>query len=300
MADLPITLKRYNGTNYDVLYPLTNTEQVEGLIDSNTQKIFEHLLPSSVFGGMRYAGSLSENKTMEECFFLIDGYVSSNGGQPDGCYFVATTTVQLTDPANENITTVLNSGEEGDTDFPIILEPNDWLIVDRYDETEHILYWSVINNTYQDASTTKKGVMRFATSAEAVAGTEQYAAVTPLALEARISEYDSTHTHSATKVRQYSDLSNIGTTSGETLSTILLEIDSKIAGISTNTTNITNNSSNISTNTSNISTNTSNINTMNATLSSHQTTIQGLESRIEILYQDVANSSKVGDIIIEY
>jgi hypothetical protein len=48
--------------------------------------------------------------------------------------------------------------------------------------------WGIINNTYQDASTTSKGVVKLATEQDGINGTSTTLAMTPKATAAAINE----------------------------------------------------------------------------------------------------------------
>jgi hypothetical protein len=216
----------------------TSVAPVEGLLDANN-KIKASLLPSFVFGSMRfistwdgsakcsdckgtgqiYSGSTtctacngtgeinglacgfcdgdgtietyedcetcggdgvieSNNNKLSAAKAIIESYVALNGGSLRGCYLIA---------SNE-ITLIVSSPyvlhkEERDTNSTTI-EPGDWLICMSDDGYT----WGVINNTYQDATTTSKGIIKLATEQDGIDGTSTTLAMTPKATVAVINE----------------------------------------------------------------------------------------------------------------
>lgn len=185
MANQNVTLKRQNAGVIDVLYPTTIPAQVEGLLTNN--KITPSLLPDSVVGGLRFKGviSLSTAKTADDLVALIDEV---------GEYLI----VSATGSINQGLltytsATVLAPGDEGDSTFPITLEVGDWIIVNEApDPTPGTVQFAIINNTYQDATTSAKGIVELATNAETATGTDTTRAVTPAGLASVLASYSTT------------------------------------------------------------------------------------------------------------
>jgi|GEM_PF-6600654 len=237
MAVYNVELRRSNGSNYeDRIFIKTSVGLVEGLLDVNN-KIKASLLPSFVFGSMRFVstwdgsakcsdcngtGQISSSsttcptcngtgqvggftcpecsghgtiETLENCETcggdgviesdnnklsaakaMIERYVITYGGSLIGCYFIASKKITL----DVSSPYVLHK-EEQDTDSTTI-ESGDWLICMSGDGYT----WGVINNTYQDASTTSKGVVKLATEQDGVNGTATTLAMTPKATVAAI------------------------------------------------------------------------------------------------------------------
>lgn len=183
MADLKFTMKRHNGTDLDSLYPKTIMAQVDGLSDAlgskidtsqkgivngvaslgSDGKIIVSQLPSSVFGGLRLVGTINEDKKVHDLAALVNDYKAANGGGDEGCYFVVSNTVVI-DKTLGGSPHILSGGEEGDNEWPITLENGDWLIIVKYDTTTSTTTWSVVNNTYQDATTSARGIVQLSSA----------------------------------------------------------------------------------------------------------------------------------------
>jgi hypothetical protein len=244
MAVYNVELRRSNGSNYeDKIYLKTFVGLVEGLLDANG-KIKTSLLPSFMFGSMRfvstwdgsakcgdckgtgqvYSGSTtctacngtgeinglacgfcagkgtietyedcetcggdgvidSDNNKLSAAKAIIEGYVAINGGSLRGCYFIASQAITLAVYSPY----VLHK-EEQDTDSTTI-ESGDWLIC----MSDNGYTWGIINNTYQDATTTSKGIVELATEQEGVTGTSTSLAMTPKATVAAINARTYSH-----------------------------------------------------------------------------------------------------------
>lgn len=217
-SNIDITLKRYNGTDYDTILPTTHLGQlytdntlatsladfltntyinvnkigaVNGLatLDAN-QKITASQLPNYVVGGMRFIGaiwdaaphnSLNTNPLLSDMSTVKPGsYFVVTGNSMQLLFTPATIDVQ-NDTQLEDGHIVVNPGDEGDTTSPITLEPGDWVVYLGYDDVQEIpgdtsgllvpsgvdglVYkfshkWAIINNTYQNASTTEHGIVQ--------------------------------------------------------------------------------------------------------------------------------------------
>lgn len=204
MALKEVTLKRVIDTsgNTDELFPSTTMAQVRvstgdattltshltstyiplsqkgansGVAELNSSgKVPESQLPSSVFGSMRLIDTLQSGDTLtaEALMDLAQAYVTANGGQLEGSYFIIGGSSALTisggvdsnngvthSTAAEQTSTV---AEEGDSTFSLTLEPGDWLVMGGQwvDGSTTYQRWGVVNNTYQDASASAKGIVQ--------------------------------------------------------------------------------------------------------------------------------------------
>lgn len=178
--NINITLKRNNGTDYDTLYPKTVPAQVVGLLTDG--KITTSLLPSFVIGGMRYAGTISAQDWGQN--FTL-GYLSGTNGQgwitsssSDPSTFVGSYVINVDGGQLTGSTTADGNGfkyvfesdynesqppedvEDWDSSVSATLEPGDWVVFTRYTSGTKTLYFSVINNTYQQATTSSRGIVK--------------------------------------------------------------------------------------------------------------------------------------------
>jgi len=190
-SNIDVTLKRDNGTDVDVLLPTTHMGQVytddtlatllgdhlvstyipltqkganSGVATLDTGgKIPEAQLPDSVFGGMRFVGDAYDGSaydTTAEIKVFADTYVTNNGGDYRGLYFIwngqdETCTVStghiVRDPSDISGTYVyLEAGET------FKMSTGDWFIGVNDDGTE----WAIIRNHIDWATTTSVGLVR--------------------------------------------------------------------------------------------------------------------------------------------
>lgn len=125
----------------------TDTTFSTSVFDGNS-KIKQEYLPDAAFGNMRQVGTITSNTTTDALTTLINTYVTNNGGTVDGCYFISNGTYTITLSAGDS----WSGGEEGDTNG--VVEVSDWVIYNSADS------WSIINNTYQSASSSAFGVVK--------------------------------------------------------------------------------------------------------------------------------------------
>ncbi len=156
-------------------------------MDENN-KIKASLLPSFVFGGMRFVTSISESMTTAEIQQSFEDFIDANGGTMRGCYAIATVTLTITISEGH----LFVGAEEAEIPVPnyspsdtyFYLESSDWIIaVDDNGTT-----WAVINNTYANATTNNYGIVKFATEQDGINGTSTTLAMTPKATAAAINE----------------------------------------------------------------------------------------------------------------
>ena len=177
-TNIPITLKRFNGTTYDKILPTTYlgqlwtdstlTTSLSDYLDgrfafSNTiaqanglatlgadGKLTDTQVPDYLIGGMRFKNSISLHlgKTVDDVVQLITEV---------GEYVIVTSPGEL---SQGTIATgsVRAPGDEGDSTLPIVLEAGDWIVVSAVDGQNFT--FAIVNNTYQNASTAAFGVTR--------------------------------------------------------------------------------------------------------------------------------------------
>jgi hypothetical protein len=177
MADKKIQLKRNNASTIDNLFPVARiSDMVESdgttsFLDSG--KIRSSYLPSYVIGGLRFYAtqSLATSTSLATIFSSLVGFstTAADVALKIGSYVVVTTGGELT-TTDATIGSVagyqLNApGDEGDSTTPITLEAGDWIVFRGEQRTgsggtlELYYFFDIINNTYQDATNTNKGVV---------------------------------------------------------------------------------------------------------------------------------------------
>lgn len=168
--------------------PLTQKGANDGVATLNSSgKVPFSQLPSSVTGGMKFVGTIDASAGTTEANavelgnifteltysnFATDaaelvgsyrvvtdaGYVKNTGGtQNSAAYFE----FRLKQEGSSQLDDAI--GEEGDNTSPIYLEKGDWIVYTaRTQPTSGVIYYvfSIINNTYQDATSTLKGVVQ--------------------------------------------------------------------------------------------------------------------------------------------
>lgn len=199
MAVYNVELRRSNGSNYeDKIYLKTSVGLVEGLLEANG-KIKASLLPSFVFGSMRFVTTWgdTENNTLEHLHTnVIDPYVTSNGGSPRGCYVIVSTEMPVSIPVGYSLfVDEIESTETLPTPASAVpIEKGDWLICISDDGKT----WAILNNVYRDATTANKGIVRLAAEQDGIDGTSIALAMTPKATVAAINARAYSHpTHTA-------------------------------------------------------------------------------------------------------
>lgn len=198
MANITIRRKT-GASAYEPLYPTTVIDQVTGLQDALDAKISSTekgavngvatldgsgkvpyaQLPSSVLGGMKFFGTANLSTGTEgspvELSSLFSSIVNhanfSEADQYLGAYLIVTNTGWIKDSLSVTGTTSgyyfytpngTGLGEEEDNSSPYKLEKGDWIVlrsgwVPAANVTAYT--FAVINNTYQDATSTAKGVV---------------------------------------------------------------------------------------------------------------------------------------------
>lgn len=174
-----------NATDFaNIVYPRTLPENVVGLLTDG--KITGSLLPSFIVGGMRRVGIITAATDTNALQALIVAALAT-GESPENKYFIvgasSGTSVVITIKAGHRVEQAEELGgylEGSDTgSVTITVENGDWFIVSRDVYGAGIIYWAVINNTYQDATSAQKGIIQIATDAEVTTGVDTTKAVTP-------------------------------------------------------------------------------------------------------------------------
>lgn len=169
MADIRVDLYKKNASNgFDRLIVETDIHSVGGLLVN--QKIDPLLLPDAVIGGLKFAGTLNINTGESDGGWLVDSIVNWNyqGVMQKGSYFIAIDDgVEIYSTDESEFT--MSLGYTFDDGMPItvqsiVLEKGDWLIINNIDHTAtpKTVEFAVINNTYPDATTNTKGVVKLA------------------------------------------------------------------------------------------------------------------------------------------
>lgn len=190
-SNLDITLKRYNGTDYDTILPTTHLGQIYtdstltttlnsylaatyiplaqkgnasgvATLDSN-QKIPYSQLPDAILGGLKFVAALSANTDLDSL-----GVSFSSSTDAIGSFWIATSDIVLSSTANS---TVQAPGDEGDSTFPITIEAGDWVIITDWASGSYT--FAILNNTYQDATSSAKGIVTLSSASDTTGTTNK-------------------------------------------------------------------------------------------------------------------------------
>lgn len=126
----------------------TLTTVLAGKADLSGGTILTSQIPTYLFGGLKYAGSISANSALEN---LTSSLTGSTDDERKGSYLIASSNLTLSTASGH---TVEAPGDEDDNVLPIDIEAGDWVI---YLGSNN---WAIKNNTYPDATTTTKGVVK--------------------------------------------------------------------------------------------------------------------------------------------
>lgn len=203
-SNIDITLKRYNGTDYDTILPTTHLGQIYtdntltttlnsylnstfipllqkgqalgvATLDAN-QKLTASQLPAYIFGGMTYAGvvDLTSGQTIDDIMEAADPGDTVNKLSAVGEYLQVSETGVLSQGTTWTAT-VLAPGDEGDYDLSdgITLEAGDWVVVSAYDESANTVTLGIVNNTYQNATDAAKGIVTLSSASDTTGTTSK-------------------------------------------------------------------------------------------------------------------------------
>jgi hypothetical protein len=180
-------IKKWNGSQWVAQSAKVNFTDVVVDVTAGTPvsifdggKIKDTYLPSYIFGGMRYAGSISSQDLGQnfELGYIVGGneygWISSSSSDPTnlvGSYFV----VADGDNLLGNITAdgfgfkyvfysdyneAVHDVEDFDTASSAVVEAGDFVVFNRYDSANKTLIFAVVNNTYQKATSLASGIVK--------------------------------------------------------------------------------------------------------------------------------------------
>jgi len=145
-----------------LLYPKTHINMVEGLLVNN--KFNLNYFPDALKSGLKPAGIVASVMNISQALIYIDDYLSANGldtaSRPGSYCIVSGTSATLTVNTGHTVW-----GEDGTVGIyytegmTILMEPQDWLMYRRYDTTNSLHEWVIVNNTHGLASATAAGLM---------------------------------------------------------------------------------------------------------------------------------------------
>jgi len=183
-------IKKWNGSSFDELYPKTKASELyaadgtTGIFDSNL-KVKAAYLPDFVFGGLNFRTDIgaADVDTAGEIATLIDGVQQALGTDSiegiRGAYFIANQDLQLDNAGGStqagstgryytwNASEPSEENDDGTT--AVSLETGDWLIISDVSGSGTVgspwhITFGTVNNTYDDASATVKGIVKLGSS----------------------------------------------------------------------------------------------------------------------------------------
>ena len=190
-------IKKWNDTSnaWVELYPKTKASELyasdgtTSIFDGDT-KVKAAYLPDFVFGGLRFAVGIaaSNSNTDAKIAGLIDGALDNhptsdnNGdyvaGGLRGVYWIAQETLTITKSSSD---TTINgrtyrwdfqgyNEEDSTVDSTLTLESGDWLVINAASGSgttgsPYIIVFSAVNNTYQSATASARGIVKLGSSA---------------------------------------------------------------------------------------------------------------------------------------
>jgi len=214
MADRKITLKRNNAGDTEVLYPTTTVDQLftgdgqTAVFSGNKIKV--EYLPDAVFDSLLFYDTIdaSGNGFATSLEGALQ-FASSANRNIKGYYWVVSAAGEI----DEETTSIVGQGGEyfqysfdnddagqtgANSTSTGAVEVGDWIVctsINDGDGTElqpYILTFSVVNNTYEKATTSIAGIVELATNAETTTGTDTERAVTPASLASVLTSYVTT------------------------------------------------------------------------------------------------------------
>ena len=167
------------GTAVSSKIDLTQKGAVNGVADLDAQgKIKVAQLPNSVFDSLYFYSIVTENKTLAILADEARVDAAATNRSSLGYYWVSNQLRNI--PANESIATQIGSfyyqtvytpGDEGQVSAVggVFLEAGDWIIITKItgagtEASPFIVTFAVVNNTYENASTTVDGIVRLSSA----------------------------------------------------------------------------------------------------------------------------------------
>lgn len=123
-------------------------------------------IPDAFLGGMIFRGTVSNSQNTGETGMVdADTIIGTGTNKLDtkGEYLIATTQVVINNTSQTNSFSLQAPGDDGgdgtlNSQFPLTVEKGDWLVATT-DLSSNSIGLAVINNTYQDASDSRKGIV---------------------------------------------------------------------------------------------------------------------------------------------
>ena len=177
-------IKRWNGSAFVKEFPETkaqlirNNGDTDSIFDAN-DKIKETYLPDSVFDSLYFFSVVATSTTLGAMSqFVFEEFSQGYGRSKLGVYYVASSPVTITPTGSRSnlnsgvliggeywISTFRPSEEGSGTETPIVMETGDWIILTSFSGSgvvgnPYMIEWAVVNNTYENASTSVDGIVR--------------------------------------------------------------------------------------------------------------------------------------------
>lgn len=123
-------------------------------------------IPDAFLGGMIFRGTVSNSQNTGETGMVdADTIIGTGLNKLDtkGEYLIATTQVVINNASQTDSFSLQAPGDDGgdtnaNSQFPLTVEKGDWLVATT-DLASNSIGLAIINNTYQDASGTRKGIV---------------------------------------------------------------------------------------------------------------------------------------------
>jgi len=123
-------------------------------------------IPDAFLGGMVFRGTVSNSQNTGETGMVDADTIIGTGANildTKGEYLIATTQVVINNASQTDSFTLQAPGDDGgdttaNSQFPLTVEKGDWLVATT-DLSSNSIGLAIINNTYQDASDSRKGIV---------------------------------------------------------------------------------------------------------------------------------------------
>jgi hypothetical protein len=172
VTDLKVSLRKKGATDFASdgfrLLPITKKEYVLGLMGPDG-KIDPNLIPAWLYAARQQAGiadlSFSTPIDIDNIFKDVVGFNMSTPPTPEsgaqGMYVEVTTAGTLTNTSlNAAEYELIGGGDEGVRTFPLDLETGDYIVLVKVNSSNPKYSFAIVDNTYGDASTTAKGIVK--------------------------------------------------------------------------------------------------------------------------------------------